>query len=157
MVETQDVGGKAAQPGKHAGVRSDAGGVLSERDVTDVVRPVFDVPMAADGIGRQRGFDRTVRQVVADVAGSLPQAGCGVKTLNDPFDRDDGDYSIPPCRAGDDPIGVEDSGNACFVPVAFMPVGCLPGRERRSFTASGFDLMTQGFLVGFQLYDQMDL
>lgn len=115
------------------------------------------MPMAADGIGRQRGFNRTVRQVVADVAGSFPQAGCGVKALNDPFNFDDGGYSIPPGRAGDDTIGVEDSSNACFMPVAFMPVGSLAGRAGRSFTASDFDLMTQGFLVGFQLYDQMDL
>jgi hypothetical protein len=38
-----------------------------------------------------------------------------------------------------------------------MPVGSLAGRAGSSFTASDFDLMTQGFLVGFQLYDQMDL
>jgi len=63
-----------------------------------MVPAIFDVPMAADGVGCDGGINELVRQIVAGLARSLPQAGVGLEDLDDPFNANDGGEGVPPFR-----------------------------------------------------------
>src|SRR3954463_11704034 len=55
LVEAQDIDGERSQSGEDTGIAANAAGILGEAAVTDVVRAVFDAPMAADGLGAGGG------------------------------------------------------------------------------------------------------
>ncbi len=57
-VGTQDIEGEATYPGEDAWVLPDATGIFQHRDVANIVVPVFDAPVAADGVGGFPGGDR---------------------------------------------------------------------------------------------------
>ena len=113
--------------------------------------------MAPDGIGGPWSVDGAVGQIIADLARSFPHAGSRQKSLNGPFDPDDGRDGIPPGGNGEDGGSIEDSCGACFVSVTLMLVDGLERRAWISFAAAGFDLMVEAFLVRLQLDDQMDI
>ena len=48
-VGSEDVAGEGAQPGEDTGSLANAGGVLVEGGVADVMGTVFDPPVSADG------------------------------------------------------------------------------------------------------------
>ena len=122
LIKAQNVSGKAAKPGKNAGVCTDSGCVFSERYVANVMRSVFDVPMGADGLGGLFGIDGAVGEVVTDFTGLLPYSGAGMETLHDPLEPDDGHDNVAPGWDGDDGAGVEDRRYTGFVAVALTPI-----------------------------------
>src|SRR5215213_9891650 len=77
VVVAEDIGGEGSQASEDAGVAADPTVVLAEADIADMVQPVLDPPMATDGVSAGCGGQGNVGNEVGDLAGSLPQAGCG--------------------------------------------------------------------------------
>src|SRR3954465_3248411 len=50
VVEAEDIGGEGSQASEDAGIAADPTVVLAEADIADIVQPVFDPPMAPDGV-----------------------------------------------------------------------------------------------------------
>jgi hypothetical protein len=71
-VETQDVGSERAQTRKDARIAANAAGVLGEATVTDIVRAIFDVPVATDGFGTLSGWQLDVADKQCGLAGIAP-------------------------------------------------------------------------------------
>ena len=78
-----------AQPCKDAGIATDAAGILGQGSVKDVMEPVFDGPVAADGLGQLFGAGPAGAQVQGRLLGAGDEglAG-GVEDLGGARDLD---------------------------------------------------------------------
>ncbi len=70
--------GERANAGHHAGFPANAAGILAERHVPDVMGPVLDAPVRADGAAQDLGAVTGLARVVADLLAGGPQAGAGI-------------------------------------------------------------------------------
>ena len=85
----QQVESEMAQPCKDAGIATDAAGILGQGSVKDVMEPVFDGPVAADGLGQLFGAGPAGAQVQGRLLGAGDEglAG-GVEDLGGARDLD---------------------------------------------------------------------
>ena len=111
--------------------------------------------MLANGGGCDLGGDRSVGQIVRDFVRGLPEAGGGLADIDRALDLDDGGDMRLPFGFLDGRLGVEYCNGAGFVAVAPFLVHGLNARRGLGGGADGFDVLTQGRLVVFELNDQM--
>jgi hypothetical protein len=114
-VEAEDIGGEGSQASEDAGVAADPTVVLAEADIADIVQPVLDPPMAADGVGAGCGGEGNVGNEVGDLAGSLPQAGHGDALERIAGDADDRRDVIGPFGVGQGGAGSKHLDHADFI------------------------------------------
>ena len=75
-VGSQDVSGERTDAGEDAGVFSNAGGIFSHGDITDVMGAIFNAPMRADGVGCDSCRERLGGDVIGGLVGlRFPQTG----------------------------------------------------------------------------------
>ena len=60
--------------------RLDAGsaGVFAERDIADVMAPIFNAPVASDRLAERLGAESDLTGVEGDFLGFVPEAGLGI-------------------------------------------------------------------------------
>ena len=88
-IGSQQVEREMAQPCKDAGIAADAAGILGQGSVKDVMEPVFDGPVAADGLGQLFGAGLAGAQIQGRLLGAGDEglAG-GVEDLGGARDLD---------------------------------------------------------------------
>ena len=135
--------------------RLDAGsaGVFTERDVADVMAPIFDAPVASDRLAERLGAESDLTGVEGDFLGFVPEPGLGI---------------LVPGQAGDAgglddqavPLGVELALDVEGFDLAGFMAAVAPGID--AFEAVGRGLIggdalergQQGRLVGLDLGEQ---
>jgi hypothetical protein len=135
--------------------RLDAGsaGVFTERDVADVMAPIFNAPVASDRLAERLGAESDLTGVEGDLLGFVPEAGLGI---------------LVPGQAGDAgglddqavPLGVELALDVEGLDLAGFMAAVAPGID--AFEAVGRGLIggdalergQQGRLVGLDLGEQ---
>jgi len=156
LVCLEDVEGKAAQTGEHAGVGADARAVFTQGDIAAVVRGILDRPVRADGLGGVGRGDRRVRDIEGRLGGVAQQPGLGVAGVDVALDLNDGDDVRMPSGVGQLVCRIEDTDGATFVAVATLVVA-VGGPERRRDGGDFLDLLVQGRLVVLDPDDQGDV
>jgi hypothetical protein len=135
--------------------RLDAGsaGIFAERDVADVMAPIFNAPVASDRLAERLGAESDLTGVEGDLLGFVPEAGLGI---------------LVPGQAGDAgglddqavPLGVELALDVEGLDLAGFMAAVAPGID--AFEAVGRGLIggdalergQQGRLVGLDLGEQ---
>ena len=111
--------------------------------------------MVSDGSCGLFRMDGPVREIEAGFVRGLPLAGGGLEFEYVALDAEDGGDVGLPLRERDDRLAIEDGDATGFVAVAPFLVDDLVGGGGDGVGAAGFDPLTQLFLIGFQLDDEM--
>ena len=155
VVEAEDIGGEGSQASKDAGVAADPTVVLAEADIADIMQPVLDPPMATDGVSAGCGGQGNVGNEVGDLAGSLPQAGCGDALERVAGDADDRRDVIGPFGVGQGGAGSKHLDHTDFIAGSPLLIRC-PGLIQRCRALAQFgNALVQGRLIGLDLGDDV--
>jgi hypothetical protein len=155
VVAAEDIGGEGSQASEDAGIAADPTVVLAEADIADIVQPVLDPPMAADGVSAGCGGQGDVGNKVGDLAGSLPQAGRGDALERVTGDTDNRRNVIGPFGVGQGGAGSKHLDHADFIAGSLLLIRC-PGLIQRCRALAQFgNALVQGRLVGLDLGDDV--
>ena len=135
--------------------RLDAGsaGVLTERDIPDVVATILDRPMTPDRLAERLGAERDLAGVEGDFLGFVPEPGLGVLVPGQAADAGGLDDQAVP-------LGVELAPDVEGLDLAGLMAAVAPGidtPEALDWGLSGSDVLErgqQGRLVGLDLGEQ---
>jgi len=152
----ENVEGKTAQAGEHAGIAPDTGAIFAEGDVSAVVRSRLDAPMGADCLGSAAGIERFVGDVECRLRGATQQPGLGAAGVDDAIDTEDGTDMNFPVVVTEFARGVEDDDSAAFVATARL-VMAVAGAERFRDGGDVGDCLEKGRLVALYLNNQGDV
>ena len=155
-VEAQDVGSERAQTRKDARIASDAAGVLGEATVTDVVGAILDVPVVTDGLGTLSRWQHDVADKQGGLADIAPKASGGGADEYVAIDADNRTDVAIPLGVGQAVARREYFDRTGFVAAPTLLVGGLCAIERCCDVAQRGDGVMKGWLVGFDLSDQMN-
>ncbi len=154
-VLAQDVEGETAGAGHDSGVVADATAVLVAGNIPDVMVPILDAPMSADGggpCGRRESGGR--RNVVGDLTAFGPHAGGGSAEQGAAGDADDGFDERLPLGFGEGVPCGEDLDGAVLL--ARAPLAAVEdGFGGFGVCRQGADGLKQGGLVFLDLDQQV--
>lgn len=136
-----------------AGFGSDTAGILKKGDIADVVGPVLDMPVGADGGGEIAGAKRRLAGIVRDLLGGLPEAGSGVLVQSEAGDA--GSTDDQPVPVGSEAAGDVEDLDGPLLPTAMMvAVDGLDTIEGRAGGGECVEGCGQGRLIVFDLDEQ---
>ena len=124
--------------------------VFLEGDVSGVVQPVLDVPMALDRRGGMARRDGGVGDVVSDLGGTVPQAGLGIAMQDIAGDADDPLDQGLPLGCGNGGGCIEYLGRPGLLSAARGGNGGVSAGGLAQGTG-GFDILQQVALIVLQL------
>ena len=135
--------------------RLDAGsaGVLTERDIPDVVAAILDRPMTPDRLAERFGAKGDLTSIEGDFLGFVPEPGLGVLVPGQAADAGGLDDQAVP-------LGVELAPDVEGLDLAGLMAAVAPGidtPEALDWGLSGSDVLErgqQGRLVGLDLGEQ---
>ena len=135
--------------------RLDAGsaGVLTERDVPDVMAAIFDCPVVSDRLAERFGVEFDLAGVERNFLGCLPEAGPGVLVpgqARDPGGLDDQAVPLGIQLA----VDVEGLDQAGFMTAVALGIDALEALDRRLVGSDVLERGQQARLVGLDLGEQ---
>ena len=152
-IGAHDIEGEGSQSCEVPWFVSDTALIFEEADVPDVVVPIFDAPMLADGVTDGFGIQADLAGIEGCFAGQLPKAGLGVLAPGVAGDADGGfDQAFP---VGSKVSGHLEGFDETMLVSAMAPL--LDGQgavERLVGGRDRLDGIEQILLIGFDLSDQ---
>ena len=155
MVGLEDVEAETAQAREDAWIAPYARAILSESNVSAVVRGGLDPPMCADCLRCADGAEWFVRDIECGFCGATQQPGLGAAGVDNTLDTEDGSDMRFPVGVVEFAVGVEDGDGAAFVATA-SGVMAMAGTQRLGSGGDLADCLEQGRLVALDLDDQGD-
>jgi hypothetical protein len=135
--------------------RFDAGsaGVFAERDIPDVMAPIFNAPVVSDRLAERLGAESGLTGVEGDFLGFVPEAGLGILVPGQAGDAGGADDQAVP-------LGVEFALDVEGLDFAGLMAAVAPGIDafealgRRLGGGDALERGQQGRLIGLDLGEQ---
>ena len=135
--------------------RLDAGsaGVFAERDVADVMAPIFNAPVVSDRLAERLGAEGDLAGVEGDLLGFVPEPGLGVLVPGQAGDAGGVDDQAVPLGV-ELALDVEGLDLAGFMAAVAPGIDALEALGRRLGGGDVLERGQQGRLVGLDLGEQ---
>ena len=135
--------------------RLDAGsaGVFAERDIADVMAPIFNAPVASDRLAERLGAESDLTGVEGDFLGFVPEAGLGILMPGQAGDAGGVDDQAVPLGV-ELALDVEGFNFTGFMAAVALGIDAFEAVGRRLGGGDALERGQQGRLVGLDLGEQ---
>ena len=133
--------------------RLDAGsaGVFAERDIADVMAPIFNAPVASDRLAERLGAESDLTGVEGDFLGFVPEAGLGILMPGQAGDAGGVDDQALGVELA---LDVEGFNFTCFMTAVALGIDAFEAVGRRLGGGDALERGQQGRLIGLDLGEQ---
>ena len=135
--------------------RFDAGsaGVFSERDIPDVMAPIFNAPVVSDRLAERLGAESDLTGVEGDFLGFVPEAGLGILVPGQAGDAGGADDQLVPLGV-EFALDVEGLDFTGFMAAVAPGIDAFEALGRRLGGGDALERGQQGRLIGLDLGEQ---
>jgi hypothetical protein len=135
--------------------RFDAGsaGVFAERDIPDVMAPIFNAPVVSDRLAERLGAESDLTGVEGDFLGFVPEPGLGILVPGQTSDAGGADDQAVPLGV-ELALDVEGFDLAGFMAAVAPGIDAFEAVGRRLGGGDGLECGQQDRLIGLDLGEQ---
>jgi hypothetical protein len=136
-----------------SGIDAGSAGVFAERDVPDVMAPIFNAPVVSDRLGERLGAERDLTGVEGDLLGFVPEPGLRVLVPSQAGDAGGLDDQAVPFGV-EFALDIEDFDQTVFLTAVALAVDAFEASDWRLIVGDAPQRRQQGRLVGLDLGEQ---
>ena len=136
-----------------SGIDAGTAGVFAERDVPDVMAPIFNAPVVSDRLSERLGGERDLAGVEGDLLGFMPEAGLCVLVPSQASDAGGLDDQAVPLGV-EFALDIEGFDQAVFLTAVALAVDGFEAPGRRLVGGDALERRQQDWLVGLDLGEQ---